>query len=163
MTKAAEYLRTSYDTFRRQAMHYGLWQPNTAGKGIWKAKRFKVKEDVFTKNSVVHSHLLHKWLKRERTYSCEECGISEWKGKELSLEIDHINGNKLDNRLENLRYLCPNCHAQTHTWRGRNKKNLSASKETQRVEFRKFGETFKMAIPSEALKRERVETKHGTP
>jgi hypothetical protein len=52
---------------------------------------------------------------------CAECGITTWRGKPLSLELDHINGDKHDNRLENLRLLCPNCHSQTVTYAGRNK------------------------------------------
>lgn len=55
-------------------------------------------------------------------YKCIACGIDEWIGKRLNLEIDHIDGNSNDNRIENLRFLCPNCHSQTHTFgfRGRN-------------------------------------------
>jgi 5-methylcytosine-specific restriction endonuclease McrA len=51
---------------------------------------------------------------------CGECGLSEWRGKPLSVHIDHINGVKNDNRLENLRMLCPNCHSQTETYSGKN-------------------------------------------
>jgi len=53
---------------------------------------------------------------------CAECGISEWRGKPLTVHIDHINGVKNDNRLENLRMLCPNCHSQTETYSGHNAK-----------------------------------------
>jgi hypothetical protein len=49
-----------------------------------------------------------------------ECGISEWRDRPLSLELHHRNGEKHDNRLENLALLCPNCHSQTDSWGGRN-------------------------------------------
>jgi 5-methylcytosine-specific restriction endonuclease McrA len=51
---------------------------------------------------------------------CSRCGISEWRGKRLVIQIDHINGVKNDWRIENLRMLCPNCHSQTNTFGGRN-------------------------------------------
>jgi hypothetical protein len=51
---------------------------------------------------------------------CEECGGTDWNGRPIPLQLDHINGDRRDNRLENLRILCPNCHAQTDTWCGKN-------------------------------------------
>lgn len=53
-------------------------------------------------------------------YVCAECGTGpEWNGKELILELDHVNGNPYDDRIENLRFLCPNCHRQTPTYGNR--------------------------------------------
>ncbi|MGI5455212.1 HNH endonuclease [Streptomyces sp. CA-249302] len=50
-------------------------------------------------------------------YACETCGNKgEWLGRPITLQIGHVNGDWRDNRRENLRYLCPNCHALTETW-----------------------------------------------
>lgn len=50
-------------------------------------------------------------------HACAKCGTGDtWRGRRLVLEIDHINGDRLDNRRENLRYLCPSCHSQTQTF-----------------------------------------------
>lgn len=56
----------------------------------------------------------------QQNHSCLVCGISEWQGKKITLELDHIDGNSSNNVRDNLRLLCPNCHSQTDTWRGRN-------------------------------------------
>ena len=52
---------------------------------------------------------------------CEGCGLDTWRGAPIGLQLHHVNGDGLDNRLENLQILCPNCHAQTENWGGRNK------------------------------------------
>ena len=55
-------------------------------------------------------------------YKCELCGIVDWQKKKLTLQLDHKNGRSNDNRRENLRFLCPNCHSQTDTYAGKNNK-----------------------------------------
>lgn len=61
---------------------------------------------------------LHRALQeRGVSYVCAKCGTADrWQGKRLVLEIDHVSGDVLDNRIENLRYLCPSCHSQTRTF-----------------------------------------------
>ena len=55
---------------------------------------------------------------------CAICGIGPvWCDQPLVLQLDHINGVNNDNRIENLCYLCPNCHSQTPTFAGRNSRN----------------------------------------
>jgi len=60
-----------------------------------------------------------KLLLKDRGQTCESCGLSEWCGKPIPLELDHIDGDGTNNDKENLKLLCCNCHALTPTWRGR--------------------------------------------
>jgi DNA-binding CsgD family transcriptional regulator len=55
-----------------------------------------------------------------KTRRCETCGLTEWRGVAIPLALHHVNGDRHDNRLENLQILCPNCHGLTNTWAGRN-------------------------------------------
>lgn len=82
--------------------------------------------DLLVKNSEVQSFKLKKRLFIEgiKKQECENCGWSKRSlDGRLPLELDHINGDRMDNRLENLRILCPNCHSLCDTHRGRNKKS----------------------------------------
>jgi DNA-binding CsgD family transcriptional regulator len=68
--------------------------------------------------------LLRSGLKENR---CETCGIAGWRGRPLTMALHHINGDRHDNRLENLALLCPNCHSQTNTFAGRNGRRGAAA------------------------------------
>jgi hypothetical protein len=78
--------------------------------------------EILVEGRLVKSYWLRLRLIREglKEARCEICDRSSWNGQPIALELDHINGRRDDNRLKNLRILCPNCHAQTDTYRGRN-------------------------------------------
>lgn len=82
-------------------------------------------DEIFVKDSTVTQKTLREYVKRHKIleYKCAFCGnIGIWLDTTIALELDHINGINNDNRIENLRYLCPNCHATTETYCGKNKK-----------------------------------------
>lgn len=81
-------------------------------------------ENVFIENSTATQKVLRHWYKKGHytEYKCSICGMEpEWQGKPLVLILDHINGHNTDDRLENLRWVCPNCNMQLPTTNGRNK------------------------------------------
>ena len=81
-------------------------------------------EEILVENSPASRKTLRDYLAKYNIleYKCAICGnIGEWNGVSLTLQIDHINGINNDNRKENLRWLCPNCHSQTDTFTGKNK------------------------------------------
>lgn len=86
-------------------------------------------QDILRENCKHQRTVLRRYVIKNDLipYKCAICGCTEWQGKTLSLELDHINGINNDNRLENLRFLCPNCHSQTSTYGSRNQQ-LNESK-----------------------------------
>jgi hypothetical protein len=67
-----------------------------------------------------------------KTNRCEECGLTEWRGRALSMALHHINGDGRDNRIENLAMLCPNCHSQTPNFAAKNCRRARAGPVTSR-------------------------------
>lgn len=94
-------------------------------------------EEYFSQGVARNGHNMRERIRKHHLieYKCAICGnTGEWNGKPLTLQIDHINGDHLDNRLENLRFLCPNCHSQTDTFAGR---NISSTKENTNRLFKR--------------------------
>jgi predicted restriction endonuclease len=88
-----------------------------------------VEDQLIIGYKISRSYLKKKiLLKGLLDYHCQFCGIDSWQDQPLSLHLDHVNGNRFDNRLENLRFLCPNCHSQTPTFAGKNRKNIKKKK-----------------------------------
>ena len=100
-------------------------------------------ENIFCENSNVSRNSIKRWIIRKNLveYKCR-CGIEgTWQGKDLILELEHKNGVSNDNRLENIEFLCPNCHSQTKTYSGRNikraKKNIKIENKKEENEIKR--------------------------
>jgi Zn finger protein HypA/HybF involved in hydrogenase expression len=134
MSEAALILKINYKTFSRYAKELNVFKPNKSGKGI---KKSKVKlEDILSNKVKFSTQQLKKRLIDEGVleYKCSKCfNDGFWLDEVLILELDHINGDNKDNKLENLRILCPNCHSQTPTFRGRDReKFIKKNKENKK-------------------------------
>lgn len=66
-----------------------------------------------------------------RGWRCENCGLTEWQGQKVPLEVHHIDGDELNSVLENLQVLCPNCHALTNNYKGKNQKKQDSLKVSE--------------------------------
>lgn len=89
----------------------------------FKITNFKTEEEIFIENSTVCQSVLREWYRKGNytEYKCSICGLEPfWQGKDLTLTLDHINGKNNDDRLENLRWICPNCDRQLETFGSRN-------------------------------------------
>ena len=117
-----------YDAFKKYCEEIGVdlsvleGVPNTVTK--------RNRENVFCENSTANQTTLRRFFEKEDiSYICSICGQKPfWNGQNLSLTLDHINGDNHDNRLENLRWVCPNCDRQLPTFGVRNKKNQDHKK-----------------------------------
>lgn len=106
---------------------------NKSRKGLQRTENYKNAEEYLFNGSLIQSHKLKLKLIRENIFEhkCQRCGLCEWEGVEIPLELDHIDGQHFNNELSNLRLLCPNCHALTDTYRSKNRRTVRTKKEME--------------------------------
>lgn len=129
MRESCSKLNMKYSTFKRKAEKLNCYKPKqnwNKGKDILSDIRIKSKyiESLFCTNSLARREYIKRLIINNNllSYECSECKIKNiWNNKIISLHLDHINGIRNDNRIENLRFLCPNCHSQTETYCSKSK------------------------------------------
>lgn len=125
---AQETLKKKIAEFEIDTSHFTgqLWNKGKTAETdnrIKSAEKYTL-EEIFIKNSPVTQKVLRGYIERHQVieYKCQRCGCDGgWQDGIISLEVDHIDGDNTNNEISNLRYLCPNCHALTDTYRGKNK------------------------------------------
>ena len=122
-----------FSQVRRRMEALNLTPQQFKGKSALKMSddRLVNPENLLCENSKHARNVLRRYILSNNLipYRCAICGITHWNNKALSLELDHINGINNDNRLENLRFLCPNCHSQTTTYGSRNQQKNESKYE----------------------------------
>ena len=125
----------NYKTVHARVRQLGLDTSHWTGKGWNQGGRYKAfgrkatLEEILVENSpYAFTHGLRGRLLKEgwKPYKCEHCNLAEWCGQPIPLELHHHNGVNNDHRISNLRLLCPNCHALTENYRGKNQNNKNA-------------------------------------
>lgn len=106
----------NYNTIRALLARLKADTSHWTGQGWLKYQQLKNLED-YKRQTNMKKHLIF-----EREHKCENCNLTEWLGQPITLELEHTDGNKYNNDRSNLKLLCPNCHSQTSTWRGRKNK-----------------------------------------
>jgi predicted RNA-binding Zn-ribbon protein involved in translation (DUF1610 family) len=89
----------------------------------WQERLVLARRDIKEDSTKLREAMIESGIE----YQCDSCGcFPVWEGKPLTLETDHKNGNNIDNRKENLRFLCPNCHSQTSNFRYKNATHIKS-------------------------------------
>ena len=123
----------NYKTMHRYLLHYDLDTAHFTGMLWSKGMSLKDTTDAYASQEAVKNK-----LKQLVPYECsfKDCPTRQfegnWRNENLVFHMDHINGNPLDNNLENLRFLCPNCHSQTKTYCARNIENHVSKAKSER-------------------------------
>jgi Zn finger protein HypA/HybF involved in hydrogenase expression len=131
MSDAANELNVSIMWLKRNALRLDCWQPNKGGSNTIKFPNGRANWNKFDldkwdegENIECSRPVIRRAIKKYNLLEpkCEKCNLDTWMGQELLLELDHINGNANEHNKNNLRYLCPNCHSQTNTFRNKSRK-----------------------------------------
>jgi Zn finger protein HypA/HybF involved in hydrogenase expression len=116
----ARKIELNYDTFNKYLKEFGIdYGGNPSRKGI-EHSEIKIPLEKIISNEVPYStsslkrRLIKEGIKEEK---CEECGLTFWRGQKINFELHHVDGNRYNNSLDNLKLLCPNCHSQTEGFR----------------------------------------------
>jgi hypothetical protein len=118
----------NYESLKKAIAKLGLDTSHFTGMGYLKGKthsyRKRPLEQVLTQGKLENTFRLRNRLLAEgrKQRVCERCGLSEWLGGPIPLELHHKDGDRTNNVLSNLALMCPNCHALTDNYRGKNKK-----------------------------------------
>lgn len=124
--KKLGYKSTSDDVYNLVKKELNYRKINLDNFNLKNIKKTKLKEeDILKENSNVDQSTLRKYILKNNLleYKCSICSLPPlWNNKLLSLTLDHINGKNHDNRIENLRWVCPNCDRQLPTFGGKNQR-----------------------------------------
>lgn len=116
-------LKCKDTTLERALKHFGVkYNGNIGARGFKKSPYRRNANEYFDNSKMIKSHKLKQKLIEDgyKKQMCESCGLFIWMGESMPLELHHIDGNKHNNSLENLKILCPNCHALTPNHAGKN-------------------------------------------
>lgn len=117
----------NYNVLKRAINYYGISTLHFTGQGYLKGRTHTYKlrplREICVYGKTENTHRLRQRLLKEglKDKKCEKCTLEDWLGEPISLELHHVDGDRRNNKLENLKLLCPNCHAQTGNYRGKNK------------------------------------------
>ena len=125
MACASQELNLHFNTFKRYALKFNCYRTNQAGRGYHKKpnkRKIPIEKILNGETPQYQTFKLKLRLLEDgiKEYKCECCGLSEWNGKPIPLELHHIDGNRTNHKLDNLQLLCLNCHAQTDSFRAKN-------------------------------------------
>lgn len=123
----AKELKCKQETLNKYLIKMGIeYKGNQSGKGLKKQKSKWNLEEYLQNSSNIQTNKIRIKILEEgiKEHKCECCGLSSWLGQPIPLELHHKDGDRTHNELSNYQLLCPNCHAFTDSYRGRNSRKI---------------------------------------